>query len=105
MQSTIKHLITTFVMLCMCLIANGQATVNLPKDAKLQVSKPAILSNNGKLLSKKGVKSIYYSDITSIRVKNDTVYVSVKDSVLKRLDKDKGNYTTQIKNISKSTKN
>lgn len=103
MQPLFKYLFTTFVIMCVCLVSNGQVKVNLPKNLILDTSSPTILVNNGKLLSSKGIKSIRNPDIASIRVRKDTIYVTLKDPAYKRLDKNKKNYSTNSKKDPKST--
>lgn len=107
MKKFLKHYIVAFALICTGIIANGQVKIDIPENAKFEISKHtvAILVNNGKRLSQKGASSIYHSGITCMRVRKDTVYVSVKDTVLKKLDKDKGNYFAKSKTFkNQSTK-
>lgn len=99
MKNFLKHYIVAFALICTGIIVNGQVKIDIPENAKFEISKHtvAILMNNGKRLSQKGASSIYHSGITSMIVRKDTVYVSVKDTVLKKLDKDKGNYFAKTK--------
>ncbi|MDE6560351.1 MAG: hypothetical protein K2K75_03110 [Muribaculaceae bacterium] len=97
MRTILKQVAVVATTMCLCLLANGQGKSNLQKNTKLDSSTPTLLTNNGHLLSKKGIESIQVSELTFRNVWKDTVYITVKDDVLMRLDKDSSNYSKQSK--------
>ena len=94
MQLSLKPMGATLACFGLYVLANAQIVINdkVPDHWKLDASKPTKLLNNGKLLSKKGVESIYQKDLTEMHVKPDTIYIMAKDYLLKRLDEDSANY-------------
>lgn len=62
------------------------------------------LVNNGKILSRYGLKNISDTEIASIMVSPDTVFITVKDNELKRLEKDSRNYLTPACKSNKKSK-
>ncbi len=101
MRTILKQVAIVATAMCMCLLANGQGKSNPQRNSKLDSSKPTMLTNNGKLLSKKGIESINISDVKYKNVWNDTILISVKKEVFERLDKDSSNYAKMPKGISR----
>ena len=101
MRITLKQVAVVATTMCLCLLANGQGKSNPQKNTKLDSSTPTILMNNGNLLSKKGIESIKVSELTFRNVWKDTVYIEVKEEILKRLDKDSSNYAKHKKSVGR----
>lgn len=92
----VKGLMTFVLMVAMATSAAASGSDNTKatdsdkgKEKRTQVS---MLANNGKILSRKGVKAIKETDILSVWVKKDTVIFELKKEGFIRLDKDQSNY-------------
>lgn len=92
MRTILKQAALVATTICMCLLADAQGKSTPQKNTKLDSSKPAILTNNNELLSKKGIESINISDVIAKYVWKDTLLITVKEEVLMRLNKDSSNY-------------
>ena len=101
MRTLLKQVAIVATTMCMCLLANGQGKSNNQKNTKLDSSKPTMLTNNGQLLSKKGIESINISDVNVLNVWKDTVLISVKKEVFVRLNKDSSNFAKLPKGASR----
>ncbi|MCM1354989.1 MAG: hypothetical protein NC212_01115 [Staphylococcus sp.] len=82
----------------------GQAYVEIPEDAKFDSKLPVKITNNGKVLAKTAYESLYHSDLTMVFVKKDSVFITIKEDVLKRLDKNSANYESPKAATKRSTR-
>ena len=81
---------------------NDQKKGNHKKESQDRAVYISALVNNGKILSGKGVNAIKDTDVLSIRVSNDTVFLELKKDSFKRIDKDRSNY--KIDNKTKKSR-
>lgn len=64
-----------------------------------------VAANNGKVISSDGSSLLSETDFLSIRVRHDTVFFTLKDDALKRLDADPAkNYKQEKKQASSKRK-
>lgn len=79
---------------------NNKTTENHNKNSKkTPVSK---LVNNGKILSDFGFKNILDSEVSSIMVSKDTIFITITETAFKRIDRDSRNYIMTSPNIKRA---
>lgn len=97
MNTISKTMLAAGLLTSSSLSISAQRNIVIPPGTPIHVANIAKVKNNGKILSKKGIKSILYSDLTGMWVTKDTTFISLKEDVLKRIDKDKENYVSESK--------
>ena len=96
MKRLSRFLIGMGALLMSAPIVSAQQMVELPPNMTVaDVCTLAKVRNNGKVLSEKGRKAILLSELTGMGVTKDTTYITLKEEVLKRIDKDKSNYVSK----------
>ncbi|MDE6339088.1 MAG: hypothetical protein K2K97_04795 [Muribaculaceae bacterium] len=101
-----------FSLISMLLIFAPSISAQRPGDKSnktpIVISNVAKIRNNGKILSKKGNEAVFAEDLTACDVRKDTLYLTLKEDALKRIDKDPANYMaksiTKKKSASKKKK-
>ena len=93
MNTFSKFFICVAVALCASSYGYSETVVQLPEDMTVaEACWNAVVTNNDKMLSSKGRKLILMSELTRVGVAKDTIYITLKPEVLKRIDKDPSNY-------------
>lgn len=92
MKGTLKGIAVAAMLILTGNSMIAQINISVPEDEPLYIDNVGKVTNNGRILTEKGARSIFPKDIAGIRVTPDTIYVTLKKEALKRLDKEKGIY-------------
>lgn len=97
-----KKLAISVMALAGILLAVGQTK----PTAKAKKTEPVyVAANNGKVISEDGHQHLSETDFISIRVKRDTIFFTLKEDALKRLDANPTkNYKQEKTNNKKKSK-
>lgn len=99
-------LLLVFIATGSIMAEKNNSTVSKNQIVNNKTEPVSKLVNNGKLLSDFGYKNISDSEVTSIIVSKDTIFITITETALKRIDRDSRNYVitsskvgiTKIKN-------
>lgn len=104
MKETLKGIAVVAMLLLAGNSMFAQINVTVPDDEPLYIENVGKVTNNGRILTEKGAASIFSKDIAGIRVTQDTIYITLKEEAVKRLDKEKGVYLPVANKKKKSGK-
>ena len=104
MKGTLKGIAVATMLLSAGNSMLAQINVTVPEDEPIYIDKVGKVTNNGRILTEKGARSIFPKDIAGIRVTQDTLYITLKEEGMKKLDKEKGIYHPLDKKRKKARK-